>query len=165
MNPADNEGIEARLREEFALLLAQLHIPVICQLIETYGTHMVFRNIAFYRYPSYVPVSARLKDLGYELIPKMPDEYHELGNIPMMILSVTLILSSLTSLFGNEKGKVKPHATNILIRYYIIYTIGHIIRFTMFVGTTLPGSADHCLGSRPGMVSTQPTTMFEIFTR
>ena len=117
MNPADNEGIVARLREEFALLLAQLHISLICQFITQYGSHMVFRNIAFYRYPSYVPVSARLKDLGYELIPQLPAEYHFLGNIPMITLSVTLILSTLTSLLGNEKGKVKPHASNVLIRY------------------------------------------------
>ena len=46
-----------------------------------------------------------------------------------------------------------------------MYAIGSCIKFTTMLGTTLPGSADHCLGDMPGMVSKKPTTAYEIFTR
>ena len=78
---------------------------------------MVFRNIVFYRYPDYVPVSDRMKDLGYELIPEMPKEYHYLGDVPKAILVLIMVALFATSLFGNVKGRVKPYATNMLMRY------------------------------------------------
>ena len=78
---------------------------------------MVFRNLAFYRYPDYVPESQRLKDVGYELIPELPAEYHWVGDTPNNILELMVIIMGLYTMVGNTRGRVKPHAMNLYMRF------------------------------------------------
>ena len=47
----------------------------------------------------------------------MPTEYHFLADVPMVILSLTMVAVFATSLFGNVKDSVKPHATNMFMRF------------------------------------------------
>ena len=80
--PEDGVGYLARFREEVVLLIATLHRILLAHFILQYGAHMVFRNIAFYRYPDYVDPSLRLKDWGFETVPAFPHHLHTLGDKP-----------------------------------------------------------------------------------
>ena len=79
--PIDSHGIWPRIKEEFALLLAQLHLFLLCMFVNIYG-NMVYRNIAFYNYYDEPPLSWRMKDLGFEILPEFPEEYHGYGSKP-----------------------------------------------------------------------------------
>ena len=124
---------------------------------------MVWRNLAFYRYPDYVDKSQRLRDLGFEIVPPLPEGKHWIGDIPMWTLSATMTCMGFFAFFGNVDGRVKPHFFNMATRFSEMLAIGHTLRFCTYIGTTLPGSADHCFGDFRGMDPPKPTTLREVF--
>ena len=66
---------------------------------------------------------------------------------------------------GNVKGLSKPYAINLYLRLLEPKAIAHILRFCTYVGTTLPGAADHCFGDFSDFISPKPKTLNEILTR
>ena len=124
---------------------------------------MVFRNIAFYRYPAFVDPSERLRDFGFEIVPAFSPEMHKWGDRPKQCLGVSLWFMIIYSFCCNVKGYERPHFVNIYMRLMEPKAFGHVLRFFTFVGTTLPGAADHCFGDFHEFESPKPTTLTEVF--
>ena len=126
---------------------------------------MLFRNLAFYRYPNHVEKSQRLRDLGFEIIPELPAEMLGYGNYFMWLLTTTMFFMGLGSFCGNVEGSSKPHFINMFRRFSEMQALGHILRFFTYISTTMPGSAEHCFGEFEGMHPPKPKTLDEVFTR
>jgi len=120
----------------------------------------VFRNLAFYRFES----GDRLKDIGYELLPEMNGPGSSFADIPMYFVSLGLLVLCLyTFIPSQSEGSPiakKPFAVNILVRYIAMLVLGHTLRFMTYFPTSLPGTADQCLGD---VSKIQPTTLVEVF--
>ena len=43
--------------------------------------------------------------------------------------------------------------------------IGHCLRFITYIGTTLPGSASHCMENMDLILTPKPQSLYEVFTR
>uniref|UniRef100_A0A7S3PAX3 Sphingomyelin synthase-like domain-containing protein n=2 Tax=Aplanochytrium stocchinoi TaxID=215587 RepID=A0A7S3PAX3_9STRA len=142
-----------RLHLEWILIRDQWIKFAACGTYLLYFCMMVFRNLAFYRFEP----GPRMKDLGYELIQKIPDDAWY-TDVPMYFVSSFLFLLSITTLFGNGKlvqvypnpssvkvPLVKPYTVNMLYRYLGMLCVGHTLRFFTYVVTNPPGSADHCM--------------------
>lgn len=153
-----------RLRAEVALLLAQL--PVVGGTVAylAYFGYMLFRNLAFYRFEA----GPRLRDLGHELVPPLGAALHELGELPMLALYLLIAALSLATFVAGpmESTVPKPYFVNMFRRFATTLAIGHTLRFASYIGTSLPGAADHCmLGSVEKLTPPRPTSAYEVFTR
>lgn len=152
-----------RLRMEVALLFAQLPIIAAAVAYLAYFGYMLFRNLAFYRF---VP-GERLHDLGHDLIPSLGPTLHVVGELPMVALYLLITALSLATFIPPPTNSApKPYFINMFRRFVCVLGAGHTLRFVSYIGTSLPGAADHCM---PGMVEAitpvKPTTAHEIFTR
>jgi PAP2 superfamily C-terminal len=161
MNAAD--FIARRLRTEFALLFMQLPVIGSCVAYLAYFGYMVFRNLAFYRFSP----GPRLPDLGHAYIPSLGPSLHALGEFPMLLLYLLVAALSLATFVPpSPTCPPKPYFINMFRRFVSILAAGHTLRFLSYIGTSLPGAADHCM---PGMVESltppKPTTLAEILTR
>lgn len=161
------EGVTGRIKDEFSLLQLQW-APILGYLfIMLYGALMVFRNIAFYRYPDHVEEGLRLRDLGYEWIPELPEGMRDnvFVGLPMWMLTATFSAMLFCAFFGSNdrNARPKPYAINMARRTLEMLAIGHTLRFFTYLVTTVPGSGDHCFGDMTGK---KPGNMIQVlFTR
>lgn len=115
----------------------------------------VAMNLAFFRYEG---GEERLKDLGFEWIPQLPPR---LAFLPDLVqLCMLLFFVHMLALGSVRAGSEKPYSVDALMRWSASFCIGHVARATTCVSTTLPGSADHCLGSEWKL--RQPQTPFSL---
>ncbi|KAH9260187.1 hypothetical protein BASA81_001356 [Batrachochytrium salamandrivorans] len=149
-----------RLKHESRLLCAQVYILLLCGFVMTYGSTMVFRNLAFYRYEA----RPRLKDLGFDSLPDLENNHFWAAMVDypmqtsMWAMAVTCVVSLL---FGTTST---PYAVNMLRRVLAMLALGHCLRFGTYIATTIPGTGEHCLpGHLDEMHPPQPTTMKEVF--
>lgn len=133
-------------------------IPTIILLL--YFGIIVFRSLAFYRYEQR-PV---LKDLGFQIIPKIP-QLLGFSNLLLSLQHSLIFLLSFILLIKNYSyfsiQYTGPYIINIWRRYFNIITIGNILRFLTYISTSLPGPAEHC---QPGSTDYHPPTKwYQIF--
>ena len=107
----------------------------------------------------------KLRDIAHEFLPRMPDKYHDIGNWPKNYLDGSFWTMTVFTLFRNRRGIEKPHIVNLILRNWEMMTIGSIMRFTVYIVTTLPGAVDACFGEWENWASPKPSTFSEIFTR
>lgn len=98
-------------------------------------------NFSYYRYTT--DGFSRLKDIGHELIPALREERRYLSELPqMMLVFITISMLFVRSL---RKSIKHPFVVNVILRFSTVSALAHFVRATMFISTTLPGSAEHCL--------------------
>jgi len=145
---------EFRLREEMDLLSRQWRSILGSLFILVYLVLMVFLNLAFYRYEP-PETGKRLKDLGYELIPHLPDEYAAVVDLPLtfMYVFVGIVLGATLRVCVpcrrgariTEEDHEVPYIVNMLRRFALCYAAGHVLRAMTYLVTTIPGGNNKCL--------------------
>lgn len=153
-----------RLRAEVVLLVAQLPAVGGAVAYLAYFGYMLFRNLAFYRFQA----GPRLRDLGHELVPPLGPALHQAGELPMLALYLLMAALSLATFVAGpmETTAPKPYFINMFRRFVSTLAIGHTLRFASYIGTSLPGAADHCMpGSVENLSPPRPTSAYEVFTR
>ena len=117
------------------LCLATGHRIIISQLVLRYCASRFYRNTAFYRIRKDVTPDDALRDLGYELINPVATKLRWLGDAPKRCIGLGMMLLFVFAFVGNKRGKVKPYAVNIGLRFCEVIALGHTLRFFTYVGT------------------------------
>lgn len=164
-----------RILADYALLRSNqtwLKI-VIAALTIGYLQTVIGRNIAFYRHRPlawYVKhpenlKQHRLKDLGFELVPDMSDSYPValVNELFQYFFGLAVAAVALFPYFKDHKvGGFTPYYTiNIMTRLLYAIATGEILRMMIYIPTSLPGTARHCLG--PVEAANRPQSLTEIF--
>ena len=151
-------------------MLAQIHNFMFCYFI-VITCHNYFRNIAFLRYPDEPDSSLRLRDLGYEIVPSIDiiskdwEKRRDVDNWPKNWLERSFWFVISTPMVYNKRGSERPHTINMALRMYEIMSLGSMMRFTVYVGTTLPGANDSCFGPWANYSCPKPQTFADVWTR
>lgn len=157
----ESKRVARRFVEELTLLCHQLHIISAAVVFLAYCGYMLFRNLAFYRFQP----GPRLPDLGHELIPTFGKKLHQLGEVPMYVLYILIATMLLATLHDSERAN-KPYVVNMFRRFVCVLALGHALRFVSYIGTSLPGAADHCMPENVVLIQPpQPKTVADVFTR
>mmetsp|Transcript_966 Transcript_966/g.2166 ORF Transcript_966/g.2166 Transcript_966/m.2166 type:complete len:380 (-) Transcript_966:175-1314(-) len=128
---------------ELALLLNSVPHLIPKVMLLNWGGMMIFRNLAYMRHRQ----GPRLKDLGFELIPEIDNDFgSELTLYCNGFLSVGMVLMPLFSDHAHPRG---IFVTDIYTKVLNIQCVGHVLRFFTFVSTSLPGPAPHCQPGAP----------------
>ena len=114
--------------------------------------HGQWTNIVFYNYEIRPP----LKDLVFQLLPRMPDELFWVSELifwPLLFLGIFSCLRCLMLgiFFGNVPPRSEFHnAVTIFRKAWVHLTALQNLRALSFMFTILPGPADHCLADSAG---------------
>ena len=115
----ESSGIMYRIEEELRLARAQILYILFYACVLVFGAMHAYRNFAFYRYPDHVDKSERLRDLGFELIPRIAEDKKELFlHFSNLVQTGSIALVCIASLFGNKPGSSKPHILNMFRRCF-----------------------------------------------
>jgi hypothetical protein len=137
----------------------QWRMLLLCLIVDVYGTLIVFRNLAFYRFRA----GPRLtQDLGFDVLPEWQGYWTD---SPILALQTTLLSASFMSFVPRRNSPPAPYVVNIWRRCGMMVGMGNILRFLTYISTTLPGSAKHCLPSNPNIDKDQPRTISNILFR
>ena len=151
--------VRQRFAQELCLLRMQWRMLLLCLIVDVYGTLIVFRNLAFYRFRA----GPRLtQDLGFDVLPEWQGYW---ADSPILALQTTLIIASCMSFVPRRNSLPAPYVVNIWRRCGMMIVMGNILRFLTYISTTLPGSAKHCLPSNPTIDKDQPKTISDILLR
>jgi len=128
------------------------YIFVLVYIASTLG-----RNLAYYRSIQ----DTRLKDLGFEIIPELPNNLKIISEIIIgtsTFIGVSIVFAPLWY------DPINNFYSAILIgkRIISILGIGHILRFIMYISTSLPSPAIHCLQSN---TYNPPNNLISVFFR
>ena len=119
VDPVESSGIMYRIEEELRLARAQILYILFYACVLVFGAMHAYRNFAFYRYPDHVDKSERLRDLGFELIPRIAEDKKELFlHFSNLVQTGSIALVCIASLFGNKPGSSKPHILNMFRRCF-----------------------------------------------
>eukprot|EP01138_Halocafeteria_seosinensis_P006663 gb/GECG01006811.1/.p1 GENE.gb/GECG01006811.1/~~gb/GECG01006811.1/.p1 ORF type:complete len:303 (+),score=14.11 gb/GECG01006811.1/:1-909(+) len=134
---------------------------------------VIGRNIAFYRHRPlawYVKnpeilKQTHLKDLGFEIIPDMSDS-HAVGLVNELFQYFFGFAVAAVALFPYFKdhrlGGFTPYYTiNIMTRLLYAIATGEVLRMMIYIPTSLPGTAKHCVGEIEAR--NRPKSLSEIF--
>ena len=144
---------EFRFREEMDLLSRQWRSILGSIFVLIYLVLIVFLNLAFYRYEP-LETGGRLKDLGYELIPELSDEYEAVVDLPLTFIYVIMglvVFGTFRTCFPCRRGTFKPeydqvpYVVNMVRRFGLTYAFGHSFRALTYLVTTVPGGNERCL--------------------
>eukprot|EP01084_Bolivina_argentea_P006939 13106_1 len=149
--------LQRRIVYEAALLIASLPHLLPKILLLNWGAMMIFRNIAYMRHEQ----GPRLKDLGFELIPEMDNDFwSEMILYVNGVLSISMVVMPLLSDHAHPRG---IYTMNIYMKVLNIQCVGHILRFITFVSTSVPGPSLDC---QPGAENYKDTINWhEVFIR
>ena len=151
--------VRRRFANELCLLRVQWRMLLLCLTVIVYGSLMLFRNLAFYRFRA----GARLtQDLGFDWLPEWQGY---LTDSPMVALQLVLIGAGVMSFVPRPTRLPASYAVNMIRRWGMMIGMGNTLRFLTYISTTLPGSAKHCLPSNPNIVKDQPKTTSDILFR
>jgi hypothetical protein len=164
---------EFRVREEMDLLSRQWMSILGSLFVLVYLVLMVFLNLAYYRYEP--PESGkRLKDLGYEIIPELPDDYLHVVDVPLTVIYIfvgIVLFSTLRVCFPCRRGARLhrndddvPYVVNMVRRFALAYAAGHVLRAMTYLVTSVPGGNPKCLLTKEEMANSRPT-LAECFYR
>jgi hypothetical protein len=150
--------VQDRFAQEMCLLRIQWRMLLFCFIIDVYGTLMLFRNLAFYRFRA----GPRLtQDLGFDVLPEWRGCWTD---SPILALQIALLSASFMC-FVPRRRCPAPFVVNIWRRCAMMVAMGNILRFITYISTTLPGSAEHCLPSNPNIGKDQPKTVRDVLLR
>jgi hypothetical protein len=150
-----------RMRMEKQLLWRRWKPLLLTSFMLVYFALIVFRNLAFYRFRP----DEMLQDLGHDWLPEVSERASGWVDAPMyavISLLVFCILGSLVPSSGAPAAKRKPLVVNVVVRFLVVYAVGHTLRAATYLSTALTGTARHC---RPGAdLSGRPATVGQCFT-
>lgn len=183
---------EFRFRMEMDLLSQQWRSILSALFVLVYGVLMVFLNLSYYRYRA--PENGlRFKDLGYELIPRMPEQYEGFVDLPLNIMfgfAALVLLATIRVCFPCRRGgyaaailqdeeedeqqqqqqtnklvlaQEPPFIVNMIRRFGLAYALGHCLRAVTYLVTTIPGGNDRCM--QPESANAHRPTLPECFYR
>ena len=147
-----------KLELEYTILINNIKYIIFYIFVLVYIASTLGRNLAYYRSSQ----EDRLKDLGFDIIPELPNKYKYISEVIIIINLVIGVLIVFSPLIFNP---MKNSYSLILIgkRLITILGIGHLIRISMYISTSLPSPANHC---QPGSDNyNPPDNLVEIFTR
>jgi hypothetical protein len=151
--------VKLRVAQELRLLQMQWSMLLLCFTVIVYGSMMVFRNLAFYRFRA----GPRLtQDLGFDWLPEFQTKF---TGTPILILQIVLSIACIMSFVPRINLSCAAFVVNIWRRWAVMIAMGNCLRFLTNISTTLPGSANHCLPSNPNIAKDQPTTLNNILFR
>tara|TARA_B110000008_G_scaffold255358_1_gene272019 strand:- start:108 stop:1052 length:945 start_codon:yes stop_codon:yes gene_type:complete len=142
--------IQSHIRIECLLAKQFMICTLIHWLCYVYWAEIVFRNLTFIRVEQAIledkMLPARLLDLGHDVT--SGNFWTQFGKLfserPIFLLSFYTLLLPIISYIM----KSRPiYVCNILARYDLVMSAGHIFRFMCYISTTLPGSAEQCVAS------------------
>lgn len=154
------KAVISRLKVEWRILKPYLKVVAFCCFMLLYMSTVVFRNLAYYNFTPGPP----LHDLGFKLIPELNDFWTDFSEYILLFthflgMGLLFFLPILTE----TPHKNRMSTVSIGLRVMIILTFGHCLRFITYIGTTLPGQAEHCLADSP--LFNPPSSIFEVFFR
>lgn len=114
-------------------------------------------NVAYYRYEA----GPRLRDWGFEVIPELPEKYRHMAEVPHLILLTWNILYLLVAVRPSAGRHKRVFGVNMIRRWTCVFVACHTLRAATFLGTTLPGAAEHCLPDYDWRAN-QPETPYRI---
>ncbi len=87
-----------------------------------------------------------LPDIGFYILPKLPNEYGFLSEIMFLLLIICTVIFSFAPLFGYFNYMLKKKSSTVLIysRFGIVLVISEFLRCISFLSTSLPGPGYHC---------------------
>ena len=145
------------LRKEWRLLSERWLALATPAAFLLYGITFIARNIASYR-NCLVMHHGRLADAGFDLLPELPQSLKELPH------GLTLMSACIAGgLCGVQLCRPKDgiYVTNILIRFGRVMTLGHAVRALLYLSTSLPAPADHCIAG--ALCFRPPSNWYDIF--
>jgi len=126
--------------------------------------HSVWTNLVYYFYE----VRPALKDLGFEMLPKIGEDYFWVSEsvfYPLFIFGILSIFWPLILCFTSKRPPFAPHNVAYLLKRLSIHlTICQTLRALSFMFTILPGPADHCQ-SETNENFDQPKTAWDVLFR
>ena len=140
---------------EFRQLWQYKGTIALCIFLMVYVASALGRNLAYYR----AVQGPRLNDLGFELIPELPEHLKIWSEVLIYVNHIIGIMVILSPLFLNTDYSIVLIGKRILT----ILTVGHMVRIVMYLSTTLPGPASHCQPGSPEFHP--PTTLWDVFFR
>lgn len=146
-------------RAKYELLLLTAALPqLLPKLFFLYWCSMyVFRNLAYARHVPGPP----LKDLGFELIPYIDNDFWSEWLLWINHLSsLALVLVPWLTASPHKRG---VFGVDLYIKAMNCAVVGHFLRFLTYISTSLPGPAEHCRKNAPLYRDT--FTLYEILTR
>eukprot|EP01138_Halocafeteria_seosinensis_P004363 gb/GECG01004463.1/.p1 GENE.gb/GECG01004463.1/~~gb/GECG01004463.1/.p1 ORF type:complete len:351 (+),score=1.57 gb/GECG01004463.1/:1-1053(+) len=157
----DFKKIKDRLLTDFYLFWSNytwLKVAI-CVVHLSYLQNYYVRRLAFYRHrtiASYVGgdpdqvLQPTLIDIGHDLIPDIgADEYlHRFNSKFLQVFSCFVFGVGVLPYFLDQRyAKPCPfYSINMAVRFLYVSSIGKILRAVIFLSTSLPGSAAHCMG-------------------
>lgn len=150
------DGVLQHWQEELKLFRKKWHQIAAPAGFLLYGITFVARNTASYR-NCLAAQQGRLQDVGFDLLPELPSSLKEL---PHTLTLITAVTASGLCIFQAVWPKKGIYITDMLIRFGRVMTVGHALRAMLYLSTSLPAPAKHCL---PGTVCfTPPKNIYEI---
>ena len=146
-----------KLEKEWFFFKKHLINIVIGLILAFYVGGGIGRNIAYYRNVQ----GPRLQDLGYDLIPEINDQYNFISEVILWTINVIGFGILFVPIFHHPQRQVLS-TINMGVRILNVLVIGNFLRPIMYLGTSLPSPADHCMPGSP--TYDPPTTVLEIFT-
>lgn len=146
-----------KLEKEWALFKKHLLNIIIGLILAFYVGGGIARNIAYYRNVQ----GPRLKDLGYELIPEINDQYNFISEVILWTMNVIGFGILFVPIFYHPQRQTLS-TINMAVRILNVLVLGNLLRPLMYLGTSLPSPADHCM---PGSDTYDPPqNIIDIFT-
>lgn len=129
-----------RLRQELDLFQQQWPMIALAMVV-WYIACPLAMNAAYYRFRA----GDRLQDVGFEVLPELPEEMRFLSEYPFQILGFSALAMLLFAQMPASDGQPKPYAINALRRFITVFAAAHTLRAATFLSTTMPGVAVHCM--------------------
>lgn len=133
-------SVREKLKLEYDLFKVYKYEFIFYFFTMFYYARIFSRRLAFYLYK---PTDYILYDIGFEVVPELEDA-RIFSELCVAILHGLLALECIFTFYDNFTSCV-----NLIRRYLMLSSIGHIIRSFTFVVTLLPGPAKHCNPSSP----------------
>lgn len=146
-----------KFKIEMSILYDNIKYIIFYIFVLVYIASTLGRNLAYYRSIQ----DTRLKDLGFDLIPELPNNIKFISEIIIgtnTFIGLLIVFAPLWFFPSNN------FYSSILIgkRIISVLGIGHLIRFIMYISTSLPSPAIHCLQSS---TYNPPTDLISVFFR
>ena len=150
-----------RLLEELEVLSRWWRQMAVALFVLVYLVLVVFLNLSYLRYEA--PADGRrLRDLGHELVPRLPDAYFPYRDVPMLLIfaCAACVVAGATRVLwcAETEAKRTPYVANMVRRFLVAYALGHVLRAMTYLPTTIPGGNDKCL-DRARLAADQPTLL------
>ena len=163
-----------RLDKEWRLIKYYWWKVLLIFINTTYFCSVVARNVAFMNHhplsyyvedknESLIRVK-RLEDVGFKILPDWSDceMARGLNDFFAVMSPVGVIVFSIVTLFMKRATTRRVFTVNIIVRFVMCYVTAHLIRTFVYLTTSLPGPASHCIDPKLETAN-KPKTVIDIF--